>query len=118
MTYKNKNEPVPLPTPELIRVTFELIRKQKPSLHLRLRNIYLNLMYSKTFKEIQSNLEQVTPLTESIIKQLKMYQRRSDHKNQDWVQAVLVNVIVTKWDQIKPIGEIPAPRLPYKQVYN
>lgn len=117
MTYKNKNEPVPLPTPELIRVTFELIRQQKPSLHLTLRNIHFNLMNSKTFKEVQFNLEQVTPLVGSIIKQLNVYQHRSIG-TQDWVQEVLVNVIVTKWNQIKPLSEIKPPSVPYKRAYN
>ena len=118
MADKNKNETVPLPTPELIRVTFELMRTQKPSLHLSLRNIYFNLMSSKTFREIQFNLEQVMPLVDSIVKQLKIYQFRQKTSKQDWVQDVLINVIVSRWDQVKPMSEISMPRLPLKRAYN
>ena len=129
MTNKNNNDSIPLPTPELIRVTYELLRQYKPSLHLRLRNIYLKLMGAKTFLEIERCLRDVQFLVSDIVQHLQGFQIRSmygdgvssdrDTPNRvtsdrvtpdgDWVKDVLINVVISKWQSVKPIDELNVP---------
>jgi len=134
MTNKNNNDSIPLPTPELIRVTYELLRQYKPSLHLRLRNIYLKLMGAKTFLEIERCLRDVQFLVSDIVQHLQGFQARSMYddgvssdgvnsdgvtsdrvtpdgvtSDRDWVKDVLINVVISKWQSVKPIDELNVP---------
>ena len=134
MTNKNNNESIPLPTPELIRVTYELLRQHKPSLHLRLRNVYMKMMGAKTFLEIERCLRDVQFLVNDIVQHLQGFQSKSIYGDEDtpdgvnldgvnpdgvtsdrvtpdrdWVKDVLINVVISKWQSVKPIDELDMP---------
>ena len=118
MNQKNNNEYQPRPTPELIRVTFELVRKQKPSLHLALRNIYFQLIASSSHREIQTCLNQVTPYLDGIITQLERYQLKHKGQHEDWVKELLLNVIVNKWIEMRATATRSLAMVANKRAYN
>lgn len=100
MTNKNNNESIPLPTPELIRVTYELLRQHKPSLHLRLRNVYMKMMGAKTFLEIERCLRDVQFLVNDIVQHLQGFQSKSIYGDEDTPDGVNLDGVTS--DRVTP----------------